>query len=136
MPRNWRNSRSSASIVTLVRSSPFHHPARSWRPTRCARARVTATLASSRRLVVLGCAVTLSPWSVIAIDNVACNCDKVVDDRPLGRQRVQTAQRPGEVAVGLAGGPVDAAGLLDQFRGQDDVVVAARRARRQQVAET
>ena len=36
-----RSSRSSASIVTLVSSSPFHQPAGCWRPSRWSRARST-----------------------------------------------------------------------------------------------
>src|SRR5690606_22158764 len=38
MPRNSRRSRSSASIVTLVCSSPFHQPSGDWRPSRWSRA--------------------------------------------------------------------------------------------------
>ena len=39
MPRNWRSSRSSASMVTLVSSSPFHQPSGSCRESRWSTAR-------------------------------------------------------------------------------------------------
>src|SRR5918995_2909299 len=45
MPRTWRSNRSSASIVTLVSSSPFHQPAGAWRPNRWSRARANASCA-------------------------------------------------------------------------------------------
>src|SRR5262245_37872400 len=53
MPRNRRNSRSSASMVTLVSSSPFHQPAGDWRDSRCARAAVSAVSAVRMPSVVI-----------------------------------------------------------------------------------
>ena len=49
MPRNWRSSRSSASMVTLVRSSPFHQPAACCRPSRWSRARAAPPRADVAR---------------------------------------------------------------------------------------
>ena len=46
MPRNSRRSRSSASIVTLVCSSPRHQPASFWSESRCSRAASSASRAS------------------------------------------------------------------------------------------
>ena len=49
MPRNWRSSRSSASIVTLVSSSPFHQPSASWQRRAGARPRASSASPRPRR---------------------------------------------------------------------------------------
>lgn len=49
MPRNWRSSRSSASMVTLVSRSPFHQPAGSWRSSSSWTALAAASWTSARR---------------------------------------------------------------------------------------
>ena len=47
-PRNWRSSRSSASMVTLVSSSPCHQPGSCCRLARCSQARSSVSRAACR----------------------------------------------------------------------------------------
>ena len=58
MPRNWRSSRSSASMVTLACSSPFHHPSscciRNSASTPRSQASCTAGMWSNRSSITAG----------------------------------------------------------------------------------
>ena len=109
MPRNWRSSRSSASIVTFVASSPFHQPSGDCRPRSCwARA-------------ALGRARLAEPPVHAAAASGAVD-DVVGDRRQVGHGLGvrQSAWRPSSVsacakrASASLGGPADPAGLLNQ----------------------
>ena len=63
IPRNSRSNRSSASIVTLVSSSPFHHPSRCCSDSRCSRARSIAVVASTLPTGAASAIVTPVPIS-------------------------------------------------------------------------
>src|SRR5690349_12523597 len=124
MPRNSRNNKSSASIVTLVSSSPFHQPASSCSDNRYATAasRVargsTCTCSSTRS----GATVT----SALPRHDEAAERDQLV-----GRVAVEIGLRQGGFAEGeptarFLRGPCASPGGLDHCGRSSDVLVPIR----------
>src|SRR6185437_147673 len=134
MPRNSRSSRSSASMVTLVASSPFHQPAGSCKPSRCPRARSLArrTAASCPDSAPVGVG-----RSAIAVISRSSSCPplplppqqkpghlgEIAEGLRPRRQAVEPGKRLVGMQVGALLAPGAAAGLLHELGGERDILL-------------
>src|SRR5947209_6589019 len=125
MPRNSRSSKSSASIVTLVSSSPFHQPAPSCSDSRCATAASRVARASgvtARPLLRSGASVT----SALSRNDEAAQCDELVARGLLEVSGHQRVLADSQAATCFLAGPGASARGLYQRSGRGDLVVAVR----------
>src|SRR3954466_10432988 len=112
MPRNSRSSRSSASIVTLVSSSPFHQPSASCSDSRCETAAAKVARASGvtlRSLLRSGASVT----SALSRHDEAAERNELVASRVVQVRAGQGFFADSEAAARLLRGPGTPAGGLD-----------------------
>src|SRR3954469_22455120 len=123
MPRNSRSNRSSASIVTLVSSSPFHQPSASCSDSRCETAAAKVARASGvtlRSLLRSGASVT----SALSRHDEAAERNELVASRVVQVRAGQGFFADSEAAARLLRGPGTPTGGLDQGSCRSDVVVA------------
>src|SRR4051794_5375621 len=122
MPRNSRSSRSSASIVTLVSSSPFHQPSASCSDSRCETAAARVARASNvtlRSLLRSGASVT----SALSRHDETAERNELVASRVVQVSAGQRLFPYSEATTRLLRRPGPPAGGLDQRSRRRNVAV-------------